>query len=65
MWFVLEKVPYAFEKNVYSDFIGWNILHKRKNPIGKDTYVVKVVDQPIIKLIGRLKDKTVDYRHLE
>ena len=36
MWFVVEKVPCAFEKNVYSEIIGWNILHKRKNPIIKD-----------------------------
>ena len=27
----------------------------------KDKYTVKVVDQPLIKLVERLKDKTVNF----
>ena len=32
--------------------------YKRKNIIGKGKYIVRVVDQPLIKLAGRLKDKS-------
>ena len=28
MWSILENVPFAFEKNVYSPGFGWNILYK-------------------------------------
>ena len=31
---------------------------KRKNLIGKSKYTVKVIDQPLIKLEGSLKDKS-------
>ena len=32
--------------------------YKRKN-IDKDKYTVNVVDQPLIKLVGKLKDKSI------
>ena len=32
--------------------------YRRKNHIGKVKYTVKVVAQPLIKLLGRLKDKS-------
>ena len=59
LWFVPENSPCAFEKHVYSGITGWNIPYKRKNPIGKGSYIVKVVDQPLIKLVGKLKDKII------
>lgn len=31
---------------------------KEKNVIGKDKYTVKLVSQPCIGLVGRLKDKS-------
>ena len=33
-------------------------ITKEKNLIGKGKYIVKTVDQPLIKLVGRLKDKS-------
>ena len=32
--------------------------YERKNVIGKGKYTVKLIDQPLIKLVGRLKDKS-------
>ena len=34
------------------------IMYERKNITGKAEYIVKVVDQPLIKLVLRLKDKS-------
>ena len=33
--------------------------YKRKNLIGKSKYTVKIVDQPLVKLVGMLKNKSI------
>ena len=36
MWSILENVPYALEKKVYSSAFGWNVLKISMRPISSN-----------------------------
>ena len=65
MWSILENVPYALEKKVYSSAFGWNVLKISMRSISSKvsfkTYISLLIfcfDDPSMGVSGVLKSPT-------
>ena len=62
---ILEKVPYALEKSMYSDAFGWNVVYKFITPISSHIsfkpafFFDFLLDDVSIDVSGVLKFPTV------
>ena len=65
MWSLMENVPYAFEKNVYSATFGWNALYiwikSIRANVSFKAYVslLTFFSDPFIEVSGALKSPTI------